>query len=185
MFDAHGPRRGAILMACLLSGFAGAVDAVAPPDCTPAPFSNLGCDFYAVSLPNPLLDQATFAFGVDLLNATSSQGDVAVTGGSLVTPANYSIAAGANNVATLPWVAAISMTDSTIKIAGAAYHIVTSAPVTAVQLNPTAAHAGMTDASLAEGLVLPRPNRTPTNSTTQQHHNRRIARNAWQASPRS
>jgi len=124
------------------------------PGCASAPYSSLGCEFYAVSLPNPLLDQTTFAFGVDLLNAGPSQANVSISGGGLGVPLAFSIAPGTNNVTTLPWVAALSLSNATVKITGGAFHIVTSAPVSAVQLNPTAAVAGMADASLADASLL-------------------------------
>ena len=124
------------------------------PGCSSAPYSSLGCEFYAVSLPNTLLDQTTFAFGVDLLNAGPVQANVSISGGGLGSPLAFAIAAGANNVTTLPWVPALSMSNATVKIAGGAYHIVTSAPVSAVQLNPTSAVAGMTDAFVGDASLL-------------------------------
>ena len=148
----HDSRRHAIRIACALIGVVGCTDVAG--SCLTAPYSNVGCDFYAVSLPNALLDKSMFSFGVDLLNSNSTQIDVTISGGALVTPLNFPIAAGANTVLNLPWVASISTAESTVKVAGAAYHIVTSAPITAVQLNPTSALVLATNAYLGDASLL-------------------------------
>lgn len=46
----------------------GATD-VTSAGCSVQPGSNVGCEFYAVSLPNLLLDQALFKFGLVVTNA--------------------------------------------------------------------------------------------------------------------
>jgi hypothetical protein len=43
--------------------------ALAAGPCHVAPPSNIGCEFYAVTLPNAFVDQTTFPFGIRVLNA--------------------------------------------------------------------------------------------------------------------
>jgi hypothetical protein len=116
-------------------------------------YSNIGCDFYAVSLPSAFLDQATFPFGVQLLNADIATASVSITGGSLVTPDNFDVSSGSSVTHNLPWVTPISMSTSTGKIIGGAYHVMTTRPVSALQLNPTSymvtnVYSSSNDASL-------------------------------------
>lgn len=136
----------------LLLGAPHAVHAL-PPECTPLPHSNVGCEFYALTLPNSLLDQLTFSFGLDLLNAGAADVQVSVDGGALGAPDLFSVTAGASVTTALPWVAAIAASTDTEKVLGGAYHVTASAPVAALQLNPSeytsnGAYSGYNDASL-------------------------------------
>ena len=108
-----------------------------PEGCTPPANSNIGCDFFAVSLPNTLLDQTTFSFGVQLLNLTTSTANVSISGGGLALPDSFTIASASSASHALPWVSTLSMSTATSKIAAGAYRIATSQPVSALQLNPT------------------------------------------------
>src|SRR6185312_7970961 len=127
--------------------------AALPSDCTPLPNSNTGCEFYALTLPSVFVDQATFSFGVDLLNTSGASVDVTINGGGLVTPLMFAVPAASTVIQQLPWVSGISMSTATSKIIGGAYHITSTDALSALQLSPTdymsgGAYAYSGDASL-------------------------------------
>src|SRR5476651_1525173 len=95
-----------------------AVHAAPPANCAPLLHSNIGCDFYAVTLPSTFLDQSTFSFGVDLLNPGTTSVSVSITGGALVSPDNFMVSAGTSVTQQLPWVSAVSTSTATVKVAG-------------------------------------------------------------------
>ena len=106
--------------------------------CPAAPDANLGCEFYAVTLPNALIDQEAFPFGVSLHNPGAATANVTITGGALGAAQVFTVAPGTSTTKVLPWVPAISTSTATVKVAGGAYRIVSSEPLVAVQLNPAA-----------------------------------------------
>jgi len=125
------------LLPWLFAATTGSLHAALPAGCTPLLNSNIGCDFYAVTLPNVFLDESTFSFGVDLLNTGNASVDATVTGAGLGSAQMFSVAAGSSTTKQLPWLPSLATTTATTKLVGAAYHITTSAPVAALQLNPT------------------------------------------------
>lgn len=104
-------------------------------DCASLGASYIGCEYYAVTMSNPYLTQATFVFSVSIANTGASTATINIQGGALTTPMTGTIAAGAIQGFVLPWVPALSMsTATTIKAAGA-YHIRSTEPVTVYQFN--------------------------------------------------
>lgn len=108
----------------------------------PAPgSSHLGCEFYAVSLPNPLLDQTLFSFGIGLGNPGPDAAQVTISGGGLSGPLTPVVGGATFQWIALPWVSALSTAGedsgppATSIVEGGAYRIVSDAPLTAVQLN--------------------------------------------------
>ena len=122
--------------------------------CQPQPNSNIGCEFYAVALPNPILDQQTFAFGVALSNTVNASLGVVISGGSLVTPVSMSVPPMSAIIAPLPWVSATSTATTTTKVTGGAYHITTNGPIAAVQMNPVDPVVAATAANTADASLL-------------------------------
>jgi hypothetical protein len=117
--------------------------------CHPAPHSNLGCEFYAITLPNSLVDQSSFNFGVRALNPSSSvTANLQISGGSLVTPLIVPVSPGVAIDQALPWVTLLSSATDTSLVTGAAYHLVSDMPVSVLQLNPDANSAQSSDATL-------------------------------------
>lgn len=116
--------------------------------CASPPSSNLGCEFYAVTLPNQLIDQNAFSFGVALLNSGTASVTVTITGGLLGAPQVFDIAAQSSVVRILPWVTAASQSIATTRIAGGAYRIRSTGPLSALQLNPAQSGSDSSDASL-------------------------------------
>src|SRR5512146_3470788 len=102
MGNGYAPR---LLLGLLLQGLTASTSLLhATPlaSCIPPPNSNIGCEFYAVSLPNPLTDQTTFHFGVAMLNPGAAPVDVTVTGGALGSPDMFSLPAGSSVTTQLP-----------------------------------------------------------------------------------
>ncbi len=132
-------RNVGILRACfglmLLSLVATSAVLHAASPCLSQPNSNVGCEFYAVSLPNWIVDQTTFHFGVAMLNTSGSMVAATVTGGGLVSPLMINLPSGTSVTSQLPWVPAISNSLSTVKVVGGAYHITLTGPASALQLN--------------------------------------------------
>jgi hypothetical protein len=122
--------------------------AAPPAGCVPQPNSNIGCEFYAVSMPNLIPNQSTVHFGVATLNPGAASVDVTVTGGGLAAPNVFSVAAGSSVTTQLPWVPTISGSLLTAKIPAGAYHITVTGPVSALQLNAVEASSQSSDASL-------------------------------------
>ncbi len=118
--------------------------------CRPAPHSNIGCEFYAVTLPNDFaVDKSSYPFAVRALNpSASTAASLQISGGGLATPESHPIAAGAVADLPLPWVAAVSGATGTVLAAGAAYHLVSDLPLSVVQFNTDSAGSGSNDATL-------------------------------------
>ena len=118
-------------------------------DCASVGESYIGCEYYAVTMLNQLLDQGTFYFAVSISNTGTKTATVTITGGS-GSVAPVSIPAGQLQVITLPWVPALScgigpccgdangcapMPPGTEIVPNGAYHIKSTEPVTAYQFN--------------------------------------------------
>jgi hypothetical protein len=117
--------------------------------CRSAPHSNIGCEFYAVTLPNAFADPTMYSFGVRALNPSASQmAALQISGGGLLMPQSHPLAAGAIADVTLPWVEALSNAGGTVLVAGGAYHLVSDAPVSIVQFNTDSPTSPTNDATL-------------------------------------
>jgi hypothetical protein len=101
--------------------------------------SNIGCEFYAVTLSNSQLSQGTFYFSVSLSNTSGSKkASITITG-----PANFSttdtIPPASLHEYKLPWVNQLSggggSPPATTMATGGAYHITSNEPLTAYQFN--------------------------------------------------
>jgi hypothetical protein len=96
--------------------------------------SYLGCDYLpTVTANNLLLDAAHFAVAV--ANPGTADVGVAVSraGGAAM---NVSVAAGQLQTITLPWVTELKNATASALVAGGAYHLTSTAPVTVYQFNP-------------------------------------------------
>jgi hypothetical protein len=117
--------------------------------CRPAPRSNLGCEFYAVPLPNAFIDTATYSFSVHALNpSVSATATLQVSGGGLVTPASHPLAALTAGNFALPWISTLVNATGTALISGGAYHLTSDLPLSIVQFNAEAAASQSNDATL-------------------------------------
>jgi hypothetical protein len=118
-------------------------------DCANVGTSYIGCEYYAVTMLNQLLDQSIFYFAVSLSNTGSSTATVTFSGGAAAVP-SVSIPAGQLKVVTLPWVPALSCgagpccgdangcapaPPGTEIVTNGAYHIKSTEPITAYQFN--------------------------------------------------
>jgi hypothetical protein len=105
-------------------------------DCANLGSSYIGCEYYAVTMPNSLLSQGTFPFAISVSNTSLTKPvTVAITG-----PASFTgggtIAAGGIAQYVLPWVSSLSNGNAaTQDVVGGAYHILTNEPVTVYQFN--------------------------------------------------
>lgn len=144
------------LAAAVVFSFAGsrATDVTSAGVCVPQPGSNVGCEFYAVSLPNLLLDQALFEFGLVVTNAGMTPIDVDVSGGALTAPITRHVDRDSAASVALPWVDTISRSKATDRIAGGAYRIVSTGAAVAIQLNPAPKVIGGLPASAADASLL-------------------------------
>ncbi|MEO7063836.1 MAG: IgGFc-binding protein [Dokdonella sp.] len=115
----------------------------------------MGCDFYAVTLPNPLAAQQEitnsaeydYAVGVQNLSpgiATS----ISISGGALTSPQIVQLTAGASQTVVLPKVDTLWQSPGTKVVIGGAYHIVASNPILTLQYNTINPVSGSNDASL-------------------------------------
>lgn len=140
----YGIRFGHVFTAALLA----LASASAHAACHPAPHSNVGCEFYAVTLPNSI-NQTSFAFSVRALNpSTTTAANLQISGGGLALPQSNPIAAGAVVDLTLPWVSTVSNSTGTVLVAGAAYHLVSDLPLSVVQFNADSGVSSSNDATL-------------------------------------
>ncbi|HEY6459633.1 MAG TPA: IgGFc-binding protein, partial [Polyangiaceae bacterium] len=118
-------------------------------DCGNLGASYIGCEYYAVTMLNHLIDQGTFYFSVSLSNTTSKTASVNVQGGALASPMTVSIPAGQLTEVKLPWVKPLSCGSgtcngnqlaqptppgTTLQSVGA-YHIRSTEPITAYEFN--------------------------------------------------
>jgi hypothetical protein len=104
-------------------------------DCASLGLSYIGCEYYAVTMSNSLLDQTTFVFSVTIANTGMSTANINIQGGALGAPMTGSIAPGAISGFVLPWVPALSQSTGTTVSTGGAYHIRSTEPVTVYQFN--------------------------------------------------
>jgi hypothetical protein len=106
-------------------------------DCANIGSSYIGCEYYAVTMSNSQLDQVTFYFSASISNTGTSTANINITGPSGFV-LNDTIVAGGIKEYQLPWVPALSKTgaSTTQKVAGGAYHIRSTEPVTVYQFNP-------------------------------------------------
>lgn len=122
-------------------------------DCANVGQSYIGCEYYAVTMLNHLLDQNTFYFSVSLSNASTKTATVTISGGALATPTTVMIPAGQLQEVKLPWVKALSCgagntsgtcngnsldqptAPGTTYTANGAYHIKSTEPITAYEFN--------------------------------------------------
>jgi hypothetical protein len=104
-------------------------------DCATVGASYIGCEYYAVSMLNESLDQGTFSFSVVVSNTTTTTANLAITGPGAYS-ASYTLAGGGIQNYTLPWVPLLSTVNTTTMVAGGAYHIKSTEPVTVYQFNP-------------------------------------------------
>ena len=131
-------------------------------DCANLGASYIGCEYYAVTMSNSALNQGVFYFSVSLSNTSSNPASVTITGPSAYTTSG-TIPAGTLMEFHLPWVKPLSCVATcagttatsppTALVAGGAYHIKTTEPVTAYQFNARDYQIGSTysytnDASL-------------------------------------
>ena len=122
-------------------------------DCEFLGESYVGCEYYAVTMLNHLIDQELFYFAVSISNTGAQTANVTITGGALTTPTLASIPAGQLQVITLPWVPMLSCGSTSTTaccgagngcdpaapgteiVSGGAYHIKSTEPVTAYEFN--------------------------------------------------
>jgi hypothetical protein len=118
-------------------------------DCANLGESYIGCEYYAVTMLNQLLDQSVFYFAVSISNTGGKTATVTFSGGaSAVAP--VTIHAGQLVVVTLPWVPALSCgggpccgdangcepaPPGTEIVGNGAYHIKSTEPVTVYEFN--------------------------------------------------
>jgi len=119
-------------------------------DCSPGNIgqSYIGCEYYAVTTLNHLLDQGTFPFAISVANTTSTNATVTITGPHLVNNGNpITVLANTIQSIVLPWEAPLSCgtgpclggtqppAPTTELVTGGAYHIKSTEPVTVYQFN--------------------------------------------------
>jgi hypothetical protein len=113
-------------------------------DCANVGSSYIGCEYYAITMSNSALDQTTFYASLSLSNTSANTASISIIGPN-ATNVTDTIAAGALKEYHLPWVHPLSCsstcngvtvsTPTTALVAGGAYHIRTTEPVTAYQFN--------------------------------------------------
>ena len=114
----------------------GAAETAASGSCAEPASSNLGCEFYAVTLPNPLLSQSTFSFAIGIVNPSAVDALITVSRGG-VDVTTVTAAAGSSILISLPWVPALSNPGSvSTLVSGGGYRVVSNVPVAAFQFNP-------------------------------------------------
>jgi hypothetical protein len=114
--------------------------------------SYIGCEYYAVTMANRLLAQATFFFSISISNTGTSAASVNISRGAAFNQ-TVTVNAGAIAEVQLPWVSNISMAQNTLVEANGAYRIRSTQPITVYQFNPRDYQIGNTrsytnDASL-------------------------------------
>jgi len=106
--------------------------------------SYVGCEYWPTVTPNPVWSIFDFAVVVANLGTDTAEVTISGPGGTNV---SRSVAGGATDVVTLPWVRPLKGTDASscgtpqewptsVLAHGAAYHLVSSRPVVAYQFNP-------------------------------------------------
>ena len=116
-------------------------------DCANVSQSYIGCEYYAVTSLNHLLDQGVFTFQVSIANTTNKSATVNITGPHTVTGNPFTVAANSIQSIVLPWEAPLSCgtgpclggtqptAPATQIVSGGAYHIKSTEPVTVYQFN--------------------------------------------------
>lgn len=117
-------------------------------DCANIGESYIGCEYYAVTSLNHLLDQGAFSFAVSVSNTTNKSATVNITGPHAVTGNPFTVAANSIQSIVLPWESSLSCgagtcdnettqptTPGTELVTGGAYHIKSTEPVTVYQFN--------------------------------------------------
>lgn len=114
-------------------------------DCANLGASYIGCEYYAVTMSNSTLNQGVFYFSVSLSNTSVNPATVTITGPAAYTT-TATIPAGTLMEFHLPWEKALSCSGTcngttsglpatTALVAGGAYHIKTTEPVSAYEFN--------------------------------------------------
>jgi IgGFc binding protein len=103
-------------------------------DCAVLGTSYIGCEYYAVSMSNTQLDQTSFDYSVSISNTTANAAAIVITGPNAFSQ-TYSLAGGAIQNYILPWVSTLSKVNTTTLVAGGAYHIKSTEPITVYQFN--------------------------------------------------
>lgn len=118
-------------------------------DCANVGQSYIGCDYYAVTSLNHLLNQTAFPFAVAISNTTGKNATITISGGkggTFISPQTYTVNANSLSSITLPWVPPLSCgvgpcnggqpaTPTTGLQKGGAYRIQSTEPVTVYQFN--------------------------------------------------
>ncbi len=107
----------------------------------------IGCEYYPTITGNAV-DQ-NFTFAVAISNTSSVPADVHIEGGALTAPLTFQAQPGTVEVRELPWVPKLKAcnnaggalecgapTETSALVAGGAYHLRSSRPVTVYQFNP-------------------------------------------------
>jgi hypothetical protein len=114
-------------------------------DCASVGSSYIGCEYYAVTMSNTEIDQSTFFYSVSISNTSSKSATIVITGPSY--NQTFTLGAGAIQNYQLPWVSSVScqggspcngsafQTPTTALIAGGAYHIKSTEPITVYEFN--------------------------------------------------
>lgn len=108
--------------------------------------SYLGCEYWPTITTNSVLDNGFF-FSAVVANPNTYDVNVRVEGGSLTSPRERVIAAGAVVPINLPWVPQLSNNDPRMcpvtgcegrsaRVAGGAFHLTSNGPVAVYQFNP-------------------------------------------------
>jgi hypothetical protein len=136
-------------LACCACLMALILTARATAPCHPAPHSNIGREFYAVSLPNAFTDQSTYPFGIRALNpSNAATANLQISGGGLASAQSQPVTPGSAVDVQLPWVGAVSNSTATVLVAAGAYHVVSDAPVSVAQFNDDSGTSESSDATL-------------------------------------
>lgn len=134
---------------------------VSPCDAAAATNSYIGCEYWPVATLNAGLERSVFSFAVVVSNPQTAPANVTVTrNGAPV--ASATIAAGAVQTIMLPWVEDLQSDASSSLLAGGAYRLLSTLPVTVYQFNPLEFQSGATSSySNDASLLLPTHVLTP------------------------
>ncbi|HTQ43408.1 MAG TPA: IgGFc-binding protein [Polyangiaceae bacterium] len=113
-------------------------------DCASVGSSYIGCEYYAITMSNEELNQSAFFYSVSISNTSTKSATIVITGPSY--NQTFTLAAGAIQNFQLPWVSSLSCPGGgctgalppmpgTVVVAGGAYHIKSTEPVTVYQFN--------------------------------------------------
>lgn len=102
--------------------------------------SYIGCEYWPTVTSNTQL-KATFPFAIAAANPTSTDAVVTVARGATQV-AQVTVKPGQLQTVTLPWVTSLKDAAGSALVAGGAYHVTSSVPVTVYQFNPLEFQAG-------------------------------------------